>query len=176
MRELDFFGALDPMHLGRDGEQRCRLRRMIYRLDESYLERLESERNSRLFYAYAIAGVAGAVSVWQLGWRALPICVVALVAAGAFHWRLAGIHVRNLAVAGGIEVEVVGDRLVYRSAVGEQHIFLSQLRSVQQASKFEPIKLVLAEGPPLMLDGFRDADQLVGELSAHVNGAASRDS
>ncbi|MDB5533893.1 MAG: hypothetical protein JWO28_2208 [Hyphomicrobiales bacterium] len=74
----------------------------------------------------------------------------------------------NSATAQQVEVEVVENRLVYRSAVSEQRLFLDRLQSIEQASKFEPIKLVFTAAPPFMLDGLHDADKLVEELAVYV--------
>ena len=67
-----------------------------------------------------------------------------------------------------VKVEVLADQLIYRSPVGEQRPRLDLLQSVEQASKFEPIKLVFAGAPPFMLDGLHDADKLMEELAAYV--------
>ena len=141
---------------------------MIYRLSTAYLSRLESERNSKLFYGYAIASAICAVVIWQFGLPAALIGAAAFVVAAVYHRKLNQFHVLKVAAARHIEVEVLAHQLVYRSAVGEQRIRLDQLQSVEQASKFEPIKLVLAGAPPLMLDGLHDADKLVEELAAYV--------
>lgn len=141
---------------------------MIYRLSAAYLNRLESERNSKLFYGYAIASAICAVAIWQFGLWAALIGVGAFVVAAVHHVKLNQFHVLNVAAAPHVEVEVLAHQLIYRSAVGEQRIRLDQLQSVEQASKFEPIKLVVAGAPPLMLDGLDGADKLVEELAAYV--------
>jgi len=141
---------------------------VIYRLSTAYLSRLESERNSKLFYGYAIASAICAVAIWQFGLLAALFGAAAFVIAAVYHRKLNQFHVLKMAAARHVEVEVLAHQLIYRSAVGEQRIRLDQLQSVEQASKFEPIKLVLAGTPPLMLDGLHDADKLVEELAAYV--------
>ncbi len=141
---------------------------MIYRLSTAYLSRLEGERNSKLFYGYVVAAAICAVAIWQLGPAAALMGVAAFVAAAVYHRKLNQFHGLRMAAALHVEVEVLSDQLIYRSAVGEQRLRLDLLQSVEQASKFEPIKLVLVGAPPLMLDGLQDADKLVQELAAYV--------
>lgn len=142
--------------------------RMIYRLDPVYLERLEGQKNLRMFYGHSIALGVFVVSISQLGIRAAPLAALAFGASAFFHWKLDQIHAQNMKSAEDFEVEVVDGYLVFRSAVDEHRLFLKDLESARQASRFEPIKLVFSGRPPLKLEGLRDAHKLVDELAGHV--------
>jgi hypothetical protein len=91
---------------------------VIYRLSTAYLSRLESERNSKLFYGYAIASAICALAIWQFGLPAALIGAAAFVVAVVYHRKLNQFHVLKVAAARHIEVEVLAHQLVYRSAVG----------------------------------------------------------
>lgn len=113
---------------------------MIYRLSTAYLSRLESERNSKLFYGYVTAVVICAVAIWKLGQVAMLIGVPAFVAAAVYHRKLNQFHRLRMAAKRHVEVEVLANQLIYRSPVGEQRLRLDLLQSVEQASKIRAHK------------------------------------
>lgn len=141
---------------------------MIHKLTPLYLDRLNSQKNWTLFFAYLIAAAFGAILLQQFGARVLLVCALALASAALFHWNQSRQYKIARKEAGQVQLEINDKHLIYRNSLGEQCLLLSQLQVVSQRSEFAPIKLVFAQGKTLILDGFDNTELLVAELRKHA--------
>lgn len=141
---------------------------MIHKLTPQYLDRLNSQKNWKLFFSYLIAAASGVILLQQFGVQAAPICAAALILAALFHWKLNQLYQISRKEADHVQIEINDEHLIYRNSLGEQLLLLNQLRSVSQGAHFDPIKLVFTHDRTIMLDGFNNAEQLVAELKKHV--------